>query len=145
MVSGNTGVGALTAASIWGATAYGISGDAVLVALIPTLLGAFGRVGFEMARAADPVNHVKWSSVLYLFGGTLISSPSISVLGLVLLNMLPGTHSDPAAFFGLFFGGFVGPKILLWLIQNISPLVNKVTGIKLPSLGPQGDQQEPKP
>lgn len=145
MATDTVGVASMTAASMWGATAYGISGGSVMIALIPTLLGAFGRVGFEMSRAADPGNNIKWSNVIYLFGGTLISGPSITVLGLILLQLLPGTHSDAVSFFGFFFAGFVGPKAILWLINSISTLINKSTGLKLPQLGPQGNQQEPKP
>lgn len=144
MATGDAVTGALTFTGIWTATAYGVSVDAVMVAMIPTLLGAFGRVGFEMARAADPNNKVKWSSVLYLFGGTLISTPTISVLGLILIQ-IGHAHSDPMSFFGLFFAGFVGPKSILWLTNTISALLNKATGMKIPQLGPQGNQEDQKP
>lgn len=135
--------GVLTVASIWSATAYGVSVDAVIVASIPTLTGAFARVGFEVARAADSEDKVRWSRVAYLFGGTLISTPTISILGLILLQ-LAHANSDPAAFFGLTFAGFVGPKSILWMADTISSAINRATGWKIPRLGtpkPQGTER----
>lgn len=136
-------VGALTLAGAWQASAYGMSVGDITIAMIPVLLGALGRVGFEMAKASDPINKTKWSAVLYLFGGTLISSPTISVLCLVLMHAT-AAKPDGVAFFGMLFAGFIGPKVILWLMNTVSSLVNKTTGLKLPQLGPNGEQ-EPRP
>ena len=142
MATDTVNVGVLTIASIMGAKLYGISTQDVMVASIPTLMGAMGRVGFDIARAADPKSNVKWSAVAYLFGGTLISTPTISLLGLIVIQ-LTKTTSDPAILFGFIFAGFVGAKSIIWAFNGISDTLNRTFHWNLPKIGPTGQEQGP--
>ena len=134
--------GALTIASMWGAQVYGISMENVIVASIPTFMGALGRVGFDIARAADPNSSVKWSNVAFLFGGTLIATPTVALLGLILLQ-LTHTTSDPAILFGFVFAGFLGPKSIIWAFNTITGLLNRMFKWQLPTIGPGGQVKNP--
>ena len=128
-------VGVLTFATIWQASLFGISVETIAIATVPTLMGAVARVGLEMAKASDPRNGVKWGAVAALFGGTLISAPTIAVAYLICLKTA-GVASDNLLFLGLIFFGFIGPKALLWLLNTFTTEINKRTGLKLPQIGP---------
>lgn len=135
-------VGVLTFATIWQASLFGISVETIVIATVPTLMGAVARVGLEIAKAADPKNGVKWSGVAALFGGTLIASPTIAVLYLICLK-LTGVASDSVLFLGLIFFGFIGPKALLWMLDMATSEINKRTGLNLPQFGEVSGEIKP--
>ena len=130
-------VGAITLAGMWQASVYGIQVETIVVATGFTLLGALARVGLEMAKAADVPGGVRWSSVFALFGGSMASATTISVVFLALLKVI-GIQSDSITLLGLVFFGFVGPKSILWLFSTASTTITKKTGLKLPAIGPDG-------
>lgn len=135
-------VGALTLATMWQAQLFGVSVETIAIATVPTLMGAVARVGLEVVKASDPKNGVKWSAVAALFGGTLISSPTIAVLYLICLKSV-GVASDNILFLGLIFFGFIGPKAILWLLNLATNEINRRTGLKLPQIGPIVGEVEP--
>ncbi|TXH15070.1 MAG: hypothetical protein E6R03_07985 [Hyphomicrobiaceae bacterium] len=138
MVDTNTAaVGALTLAGVLNASVMGVPVDTIVVATGFTMLGAMGRLGFEMAKASEGADGVKWSKVFSLLGGSLISAPTISVICLTVLSLI-GIQSDKATLLGLVFFGFVGPKSLLWLFNTGSTLFTKKTGLTLPGMPGDG-------
>lgn len=128
----------LTLATMWQASLFGIPVETIAIATVPTLMGALARVGFEIAKASNPKNGVRWSGVAALFGGTLISAPTIAVCYLIVLK-LTNVASDDILFLGLIFFGFIGPKALLWMLDFVTGEINKRTGLKLPQLQPTGE------
>lgn len=134
MTTNAPAVAALSLAGVWGASVFGISVSTVVVATGFTILGAFGRLGFEISNASNQSGGAKWSSIAALFGGSMTSAATITVLYLALLKMI-GIQSDGVSVIGLLFFGFVGPKALLWLFQTASTQITKRTGIILPQFG----------
>lgn len=141
MTANTPAVGALTLAGMWQASVLGLPVETIAVATGFTILGAFGRLGFEMAKAADEPGGVKWSRIFALFGGSLTSATTLAVLFLAMLKTV-GIQSDSTTLLGLVFFGFVGPKALLWLFNAGTGAISKRTGLKLPQLGPSGGTVE---
>lgn len=128
---------ALTVTGIWQASIMGLSIGTIAIVTGFTILGGFGRLGFEIARQGEQSGGINWGKIGALFGGTMISSTTIAVLWLGALKSA-GVQNDGVTVFGAVFFGIIGPKALLWLINFTVGKVNKVTGLNLPMLGADG-------
>lgn len=126
--------GGLTVAGLLAFTPFGLSLTTIFIATGFTMLGAFARVGFEIAAAIDKPVGIKWSKIIALLASSLISAATISVLVLVALKLL-GVPSETVLVFLLICFGYFGPTGIPWLLNLISGTVTKITGIKLPIFG----------
>jgi hypothetical protein len=131
-------VGALTLANMLGSNLFGISVERIAAALIITVFGVFGRLGWEIYASVRQTGTVNWAKVFALSAAGLISAISITILILTVLK-LAGIVNDDATIFSLLFFGFIGPDCLPWLFNLASSLIKKRTGLDLPQISPTGD------
>lgn len=127
--------GGISIASLLAFTPFGISLETIFIATAFTMLGAFARVGFEIAAAVDKPGGIKWGRIMALLASSLISAATISVLVLVGLKLL-SVPSETILVFLLICFGYFGPVGIPWIIQLISGPVQKITGIKIPTFAP---------
>ncbi len=123
---------ALSLASLLAFTPFGLSLATIFMATGFTMLGAFARVGFEIAAEMDKPGGVRWGRVCVLLASSLISAATISVLVLVFLKLI-NVPSETILVFTLICFGYFGPTGIPWLLNTISGTINKVTGMKLPT------------
>ena len=128
-----------SAAGLLAFTPFGLSLETIFIATAFTMLGAFARVGFEIASSLDQPCGTKWSRIIKLLASSLISAATISVLVLVALKLL-GVPSETILVFLLVCFGYFGPTGIPWIFNLISGPVQKLTGIKLPSFGTPASQ-----
>lgn len=131
-------VGALTLSNILSASLFGISVNTIGAALLVTICGVFGRLGWEIYTSIRKTGSVKWSVVFGLSAAGLISATSITILVLTILKLV-GIVNDSYTILGLLFCGFIGPDALPWLFNLSTSLIKKKTGIDLPQVSPQGE------
>ncbi len=127
--------GGLSLATLLAFSPFGLSLETIFIATAFTMLGAFARVGFEIASSLDQPCGTKWSRIVKLLAASLISATAISVLVLVALKLL-GVPSETVLVALLICFGYFGPPGIPWLFHLISGPIQKLTGIKLPSFGP---------
>ncbi len=113
-------------------TPFGLSLATIFMATGFTMLGAFARVGFEIAAEVDKPGGIRWGRTAALLASSLISAATISVLVLVFLKLL-NVPSETVLVFMLICFGYFGPTGIPWLLNTISSTINKVTGMKLPT------------
>lgn len=138
MTTNGSTVAALSLTSILAATPFGISVETIVVATGFTMLGVFGRLGFEIAKTADTPEGVRWGKVAALFGGGMVSASALTVLFLAMLGAL-GIKSDSIVIIGLVFFGFSGPRAILWLFNAAASVLNKRLGLNIPLVGVPAD------
>lgn len=136
------GVAGLTFAGLMTMQLMGISIETMAVATSFCLLGTFGRLGFEISAAAA-ANGARWGAIAFLFGGSLIAAPTLSIVTLLVLKLV-GVQNDSATIFGLIFVGFFGAPILPWLFNTGSNLFKKL-GLTLPQVGAGPEAPEKRP
>lgn len=122
----------------------GLQIETIVIATGFTLLGAIGRLGFEIAKSSEDPGGVKLSKVATLFGGSVTSATTIAVIFLALLKAI-GIQNDSTTLIGLVFCGFIGPKALIWLFQTASTTFTKRTGMSLPPIIDPAAPGTPKP
>lgn len=127
---------ALSLSGFWGASILGLPVATIVIVTGVVVMGAFGRLGFEIATQAETAYGIKWGRIAALFGGSLISAPTLAV-GCLLGLKSAGIQSDGAEFFGALVCGILGPKALLWLYSMGSNVFSKKTGMTLPTFGDQ--------
>lgn len=131
-------VGALTLANILGANIFGISVDRIGAALLITVCGVFGRLGWEIYTSIRQTGTVKWAQVFGLSAAGLISAISITILVLAILKGI-GIVNDNTTILCLLFFGFIGPDALPWLFNLATSIIKKRTGVDLPQISATGD------
>lgn len=137
-------VGLVSLAGILTSTPFGMSSTTILLATGFTMLGVFGRLGYEISKSAETPQGVNWAKVGALFGGSMISATCIAVLYLAVLS-LAKVQNESVLIFGLIFLGFSGPKGFIWLFNTASAAVTRLTGFKLPQFPVGGDSNEQEP
>lgn len=134
-------VAGITLANIAGSTLFGINVSHIGAALLITVCGVFGRLGYEIFSSIRTSGGVKWAVVFGLSGAGLISALSITIVILGILKLL-GIVDDTLTLLCLFFFGYLGPEGFPWLFNLASSTIKKRTGISLPGVQPNAD---PKP
>jgi hypothetical protein len=124
--------GGLSLATLLAFTPFGLSLGTIFMATGFTMLGAFARVGFEIAAQIDKPSGIRWGRIFALLASSLISAATISVLVLVAMKML-GIPSETVLVFSLICFGYFGPTGIPWLLNMITGTVTKLTGLKLPT------------
>lgn len=133
-------VGTITMANIAGATIFGIAVDHIAAALLITVCGVFGRLGWEIYSSIKRTGTVKWAQVFGLSAAGLISAISITILVLAVLKGI-GIVNDNTTLLCLLFFGFIGPDSLPWLFNLATTIIKKQTGATLPPISANGDIQ----
>src|SRR5678815_1346609 len=77
-----------TVAGLLAFTPFGLSLTTIFMATGFTMLGAFARVGFEIASEIDKPLGIRWSRIFLLLASSLISATTLSVLVLVAMKIL---------------------------------------------------------
>lgn len=121
-------------ASLLAFTPFGLSLATIFMATGFTMLGAFARVGFEIAAEIDQPAGIRWGRIFALLASSLISAATISVLVLVMMKFF-NVPSETILVFMLICFGYFGPTGIPWLITQIATPVTKLTGIKFPTFG----------
>lgn len=124
----------ISMASLLAFTPFGLSLATIFMATGFTMLGAFARVGFEIASEIDKPTGIRWGRIFGLLAASFISAATISVLVLVMLKLLT-IPSETILVFMLICFGYFGPTGLPWLISTIIAPITKLTGIKFPAFG----------
>lgn len=127
--------GGVSLATLLAFTPFGLSLGTIFMATGFTMLGAFARIGFEIASEIDKPAGIRWGRIFALLASSLISAATISVLVLVAMKLL-SIPSETILVFMLICFGYFGPTGIPWLISTISAPITKLTGLKLPSFGP---------
>lgn len=130
----STGGGAavLSVAGILAATPFGLSMETIFIATGFTMLGAFARVGFEISAMVEAPTGIQWSRIWARLASSLISAATIAVLVLVMLKIL-NVQSEPMLVFLLIAFGYSGSTGIPWLLNTMTGMVGRLTGLKLPS------------
>lgn len=135
--------GGVSLAALLAFTPFGLSLGTIFMATGFTMLGAFARVGFEIAAEIDKPTGIRWGRIFALLASSLISAATISVLVLVAMKIL-SIPSETILVFLLICFGYFGPTGIPWLLNMLAGTVNKLTGIKLPVFNVPGATGEPK-
>ena len=143
MMANDKASGAFTVAGMLAFTPFGLSLGTIFMATGFTMLGAFARVGFEIAAEIDKPGGVRWGRIFVLLASSLISAATISVLVLVAMKLL-NVPSETILVFMLICFGYFGPTGIPWLISTISIPITKLTGLKLPNMGASPSQGDTK-
>lgn len=133
MTTNAPAVGLFTLAGMWQASVMGLPVSTFVIGTGITLLGVFGRSGFEISAGTKP------SKIAALLAGGLVSAPTIAVLCLALLKLI-GIQNDTASLISLVFFGFLGAPVVKWLLTTLATMLGKF-GIKLPQIGQGGEIQ----
>lgn len=124
--------GGITLAAMLAFTPFGLSLTTIFMATGFTMLGAFARVGFEIASEIDKPLGIRWSRIFLLLASSLISATTLSVLVLVAMKIL-GIPSETILVFMLICVGYVGNPGIPWIMSTITAPITKLTGIKFPA------------
>jgi len=127
----------ITLATVWQMNIMGVTVDQVAVATGIAFIGILGKTGFMIASAAEANGSVNIGAVFGMLIGSLISAPAVVLIYLTILKMT-GIQSDTITLLGLIFLGIIGAKALPWLYNTGTGLINKRTGLNLPSFGATG-------
>lgn len=133
-------VAGITLANILGSELFGINISHMAAALLITVCGVFGRLGYEILSSLRANGSVKWATVFGLSGAGLISALSITIVVLALLKAV-GIVDDNVTLLCLFFFGYLGPEGFPWLFTLVTSTIKKRTGLVLPEVQPE----HPKP
>lgn len=131
-------VGALTITNILSANIFGITVDHIAAALLITVCGVFGRLGWEIYTSIKRTGTVKWAQIFGLSAAGLISAISITILVLAILKGI-GIVNDNTTLLCLLFFGFIGPDALPWLFNLATTIIKKRTGVDLPQISATGE------
>lgn len=133
MSTNSPAVAAIALTGVWQASVLGLPVSTLAIGTFLTLLGIFGRAGFEISSGTKP------SKIAALLAGGLVSAPTIAVLCIALLKLI-GIQNDTASLISLVFFGFLGAPAIKWLLNTLTTTLGKF-GIKLPQIGQGGEIQ----
>ena len=128
--------GGISLAGLLAFTPFGLSLETIFIATAFTMLGAFARLGFEIAAQVEQPAGIRWGRIFAMLAASLISVATISVLVLVAMKLL-SIPSETILVFMLICFGYFGPTGLPWLFSTISAPITKLTGLKFPNFGAQ--------
>lgn len=134
-------VAGITLANILSSQLFGIQVALMGEALLITVLGVFGRLGYEVLSSLRANGSVRWTTVFGLSAAGLISALSITIVVLALLKAV-GIVDNNVTLLCLFFFGYLGPEGFPWLFNLATSTIKKRTGLSLPEVQPNAT---PKP
>lgn len=135
--------GGISLAALLAFTPFGLSLGTIFMATGFTMLGAFARVGFEIAAEIDKPTGIRWGRIFALLASSLISAATISVLVLVAMKLL-SIPSETILVFMLICFGYFGPLGIPWLMNSLATTINRLTGLKLPVFNVPAADGDPK-
>lgn len=137
--------GILTISGVLAATPFGIPMNEIALGTFFAVVGVCGRASFELQKASEgAAGGIPVSKILGWMGAGLFGAPFVTLFYLVVLRLI-NVQSDGIVSLGLLFLGFSGPRMVSWLLNTGISLINKHTGLNIPTWGASSQPIAPQP